>query len=165
MCTGLEILSALGTAMSVVGQLSQGSQQQEWADYQAEQARVDAQAAREEGEVRAEKVRKLGKKQQSEARAALAAGGVEVSAGSAVKIAQEIGKNAEEDAQQELLTGIRRGQRYDQEAEASQIQGQNAMSRSVLAAGGSLASGWRRSRLTVNGYGGYSDDPTNYRDS
>lgn len=152
MCTGLEILSAMGTAFSVIGQLSQGSQQQDWAEYQAEQAHADAQAAREEGEVRAEKVRKLGKKQQSEARSALAAAGVEVGAGSAVVIDRQIGRDAEEDAQQEILAGTRRGQRYDQEAEASQIQGRNAMTRSVLGAGGALASGWRRSRLTVNRY-------------
>lgn len=163
MCISAGLLTMVSTGLQVFGQLMQGSQQQDWAEYQAEQARADAQAAREEGEVRAEKIRKLGRKQQSEARAALAAGGVEVGAGSAVRIDQEIGRNAEEDAQQELLSGIRRGQRYDQEAEASQIQGNNAMTRSVLAAGGSLASGWRRSRLTVNGYN--PNDPTNYRDS
>mgnify|MGYP001606835369 CR=1 FL=1 len=156
----MSVLSIISTAFSVIGQLSQGSQQQDWAEYQAEQARADAQAAREEGQVRAEKVRKLGKRQQSEARAALAASGVETSAGSAVVIDRQIGRDAEEDAQQEIIAGQRRGQRYDQEASASTIRGENAMNRSLLAAGGSLASGWRPSSLRIN-----YDDSTNYRDS
>ena len=159
MCISAGMLSMISTAFSVVGSLMQGSQQQDWADWQAEQAHADAQAAREEGDVRAEKRRKLGKTQQSEARAALAASGVEVGAGTAVVIDRKIGRDAEEDAEQERLSAQRRGARYDQEAEATSIQGSNAMSRSVLGAGGSLATGWRRSRLTVN------DDPTNYRDS
>lgn len=157
MCTGLEqVLMAVSTGLQVVGQLSQGSQQQDWAEYQAEQARADAQASREEGEVRAERVRRLGHRQQSEARAALAASGVEVDAGTAVRIDQQIGRDTEADAQQELLSGIRRGQRYEQDAAASEIQGSNAMTRSVLAAGGTLATGWRRSRF---------GDGSNYRDS
>lgn len=105
-------------------------------------------------------MRKLGKKQQSEARAALAAAGVEVGAGSAVVIDQQIGRNVEADAQEELLSGVRRSQRLEQDAAASEIQGSNAMSRSMLAAGGSVATGWRRSRISIN-----SDDPSNYRDS
>lgn len=158
MCTGLELLQIAGTAFSVIGQLSQGSQQQDWAEYQAEQARADAQAAREEGQVRAEKVRKLGKRQQSEARAALAAAGAEVGAGTPVVIDTQIGRDAEADAQEELLSGVRSAQRLEQDAAASEIQGSNAMTRSMLAAGGSVASGWRRSRISIN-------DPTNYRDS
>lgn len=161
MCISIgTMLSIASTAMSFIGQMSQGQQQQDWAEYQAEQARADAQAAREEGQVRAEKVRKLGKRQQSEARAALAAAGVEVGAGSAVVIDQQIGRNAEADAQEELLSGVRRSQRLEQDAAASEIQGSNAMTRSMLAAGGSVATGWRRSRISIN-----SDDPSNYRDS
>lgn len=150
MCTGLEILQVVGTVVSAVGQMSRGSQQQDWAEWQAEQSRADAQVAREEGEVRAEKIRKLGRRQQSEARAALAASGVETGAGTAIVIDRQIGRDAEADAQQEIQAGQRRGQRYEQDAEASQIQGRNAMTGSLLAAGGSLATGWRPSRVRVN---------------
>jgi hypothetical protein len=159
MCSGLEqILMAVSTGLQVVGQLSRGQQQQDWGEWQAEQARADAQAAREEGEVRGERIKKLAKRQQSEARAALAAAGVETGAGTAVVIDRQIGRDAEADAEQERLAGLRRGVRYEQEGEAASIQGRNAATGSMLAAGATLATGWRPSRIRVN-------DPTNYRDS
>ena len=158
MCSGLEqILMAVSTGLQVVGQLSRGQQQQDWAEWQAEQARADAQAAREEGEVRSERIRRLGRRQQSEARAALAASGVETGAGTAVVIDRQIGRDAEADAEQERLAGLRRGAQRDQEGEAYRIHGRNAATGSMLAAGATLATGWRPSSLRLN-------DPSNYRD-
>jgi hypothetical protein len=158
MCTGLEILQIVGTAVSAIGQMSRGQQQRDWAEWQAEQARADAQAAREEGEVRAERIRRIGRRQQSEARAALAASGVETGAGTAVVIDRQIGRDAEADAEQERLAGLRRGAQRDQEGEAYRIHGRNAATGSMLAAGATLETGWRPSKIRVN-------DPTNYRDS
>jgi hypothetical protein len=147
MCTGfLEVLSLVGTAMSAIGQLNQGQQQQDYHEYQAEQSRADAQAAREEGEVRADRIRRMGDAQQSEARAALAASGVEVGAGTPVRITQQIERDAEWDARQEMLSGERRGARLDADAEGNRIAGRNAVGSSYLAAGSTVASGWLRSR-------------------
>jgi hypothetical protein len=156
----MTLFQIAGTVLSAVGQLSRGQQQQDWGEWQAEQARADAQAAREEGEVRSERIRRLGRRQQSEARAALAASGVETGAGTAVVIDRQIGRDAEADAEQERLAGLRRGARYEQEGEAASIQGRNAATGSMLAAGATLATGWRPSRIRIN-----SNDPTNYRDS
>ena len=97
MCiSAMTLFQIAGTVLSAVGQLSRGQQQQDWGEWQAEQARADAQAAREEGEVRSERIRRLGRRQQSEARAALAASGVETGAGTAVVIDRQIGRDAED---------------------------------------------------------------------
>ena len=141
----MSALTILSTAFSVIGSLSQASQKQDYYDYQAEQARADAQAEREAADVRAEKIRKLGSKQQSEAKAALAGAGVEVGAGTPVRIAQEIQKNAEEDAQNESLYGKRKGQIKESEAQGYKIAGDNAMDAGMLRAGGSLLTGWQKS--------------------
>jgi hypothetical protein len=145
-----EVLAIAATAFSTINQISQGNQQKQYYDYQAAQAEADAQAARELGEVQAEKMRKAGMSQQSEAKAALAASGVEVTAGTPLKIYQEIDRRAEEDAHQAILAGARQGNRYDSEARLSRMAGKNARSSgymragSVLASGGlQIAKGWR----------------------
>jgi len=145
MCISAGMLSMISTAVSVISSLSQASQKQDYYDYQAEQARADAQAEREAADVRAEKIRKLGTKQQSEAKAALAGAGVEVGAGTPVRIAQQIQKNAEEDAQNESLYGQRKGQRLEADAQGYKIAGDNAMDAGMLRAGGSLLTGWQKS--------------------
>lgn len=141
MCTGLEMFIIGSTAFSAVSAISQGNQQKKYYDYQAAQAEADAQAARELGEVQAEKIRKAGAGQQSEARAALAASGVEVSAGTPLKIYQEIDRRAEEDAHQAILSGGRQGNRYVSEARFSRMAGENARSSGFMRAGSVLASG------------------------
>jgi hypothetical protein len=151
MCTGLEILMIGSTALSAVNQINQGNQQKEFADYQAAQADADAQAEREMGQVRADKVRKAGRAQQSEARAALAAGGMEVGAGTALTIDEKIALSAEEDALQEILYGSRKGARLNQEAQGSRAAGRNARAAGYAGAAGSVLSagarfygpGWR----------------------
>lgn len=102
MCMTMMILA---TAAQAIGAIRQGNQQAAQAEWQSKQAEADARASREAGEVRAEKVRKAGNVQKSQATAALAASGVEVGAGTPVRIAQEITRDAEADAQAELLTG------------------------------------------------------------
>jgi len=153
-CTGLEIFAIASSAFSAVSQINQGRQQQKFANYQAEQAQADAQAEREVGMIKADKTRKAGRAQQSEARAALAASGVEVGAGTPLLIEGEIVRSAEEDALQEMLYGSRRGTRLDTEAQASRMAGENAAAAGVRGAVGSvlstgaqlMAPGWRRIR-------------------
>jgi hypothetical protein len=151
MCGGFfEVLQLVGPILSAAGQLSRGRQQSDYYEWQARQSAADAQAAREEGEVRAERTRRAGDRQQSEARAALAAAGVEVGAGTPVRIDQQIERDAEWDAQQELLLGRRRGARLDSDAAGYERAADNAMTGSMLAAGATLANGWRPSSLRVN---------------
>lgn len=138
----MSVLSIISTAVSVLGSLSQASQKQDYYEWQSEQAKADAQAEREAADVRADKIRKLGVTQQSEAKAALAASGVEVGAGTPVRISQQIAKNAEQDAWNESLYGKRRGQRLDAEAQGYKIAGDNAMNEGYMRAGGSLLSSW-----------------------
>lgn len=154
MCGPMQVLQIAATVLSAAGQMSRGRQQSDYYEWQAEQSRADAQAAREEGEVRAERTRRAGDRQQAEARAALAAAGVEVGAGTPVRIDQQIRRDAEWDAQQELLTGQRRGARLDSEGAGYEQAADNAMTGSLLATGATLASGWRPSSLAVNGYRG-----------
>lgn len=141
MCISATMMMAISTGFQVISAISQGQQQSDQAEYQSRQAAADAQASREAGEVRADKVRKAGKATQSAARAALAGSGVEVGAGTPVKIVQDIGRNAESDAQSELLSGIYGGQRLDSESVGYKIAGDNARTNSYMRAGGSLLSG------------------------
>lgn len=153
MCLGPEIMTALqaiGTVMSVAGAMGQGEQRSAYANYQADQAVADAQAERGAAQVRAEKLRKMGKAQQSEARASLAASGVETGAGTAVTIDKRIGANAELDAQTELLTGQNRAARLEGDAAAFRYQADQAKSAakwnaatSLLAGGSKIAGGWK----------------------
>lgn len=132
---------ALGQAalsLGAMSALSSGAQASSQADWQARQAAADAQAEREAGEVRADKVRKAGRYQQSAARAALAAGGVEVGSGTPVKIVQQIGQDAESDAQQELLYGKRAAGRLQSSANVYDMAGDQAVTAGYVRAGGSL---------------------------
>lgn len=162
MCTGLEIFTIASTAFSAVSQINQGRQEQKFRNYQADQAQADAQAEREVGMIKADKTRKAGRAQQSEARAALAASGVEVGAGTPLLIEGEIARSAEEDALQEMLYGSRKGTRLDTEAQGFRMAGENAAAAgrtkaigSVLAGGKSLMSpGWRQALPKI-----YSQEP------
>jgi hypothetical protein len=154
MCTGFESMMIGFTALSAANQITQGNQAKGFADFQAAQANADAQAEREMGDVRADKVRRAGTRQQSEARAALAASGVEVGAGTALKIFEDISGDTEEAALQDILFGTRKGARLDQEAQALRAAGKNARTAGLMGAGGSILSagatltkpGWKRTQ-------------------
>ena len=141
MCTGIEMFQVAATAFSAISSIQQGKEAQRAHDFQAAQAQADAQAEREYGQLRAEKVRKAGKAQQSEARAALAASGLEVGAGTPLLIEQTIGRNAEESAMQEILYGSRKGARLDQEAQAERAAGERARAGGYRGAAGSVLRG------------------------
>lgn len=141
MCISAATAFLIGsTAFNAISSIQQGRQEKKFANFQAEQANADAQAEREAGQVRADKIRKAGRYQQAEATAALAASGVEVKAGTPLKIAQEIDKNVESDALNEILFGSRTGSRLDQEAQGLRAAGKNAATRGVQRAVGSVLS-------------------------
>lgn len=144
MCTGAEMLMMVGTVTQTVGALQRGRQEQAMYDYQARQAEADARVERELGEVRAAKIRKAGSRQQAEAVAALAASGVDVNSGTALKIQQQITRDAAEDAQTALLSGNYRGARLESEAGAMRTAGRNARTASFGTAASSLMAGASR---------------------
>lgn len=130
-----------GTALSTGAAIQQGEQQKDWNNYQADQAAADSKADREISMLQAEKIRKLAKKQASEATAALAASGVDVGEGTAVKINEEIIGNAEEDAVMTVFGGADRANRGLAESSAYRTKGKQAQNAGYLNAGSSLLSG------------------------
>lgn len=143
MCSGVELLAAASALMQGFSTLQQGRQAQKMANYEAKQADANAAAERGAAAVRADKIRKMGRMQRSSARAALAASGVAADEGTALVIDQQIGRDAEEDALNEIITGGRRGDALNTQAELSRISGSNARSASYLgAAGSAMATGY-----------------------
>lgn len=140
-----------GAAISLLGQQQQGRAAQAAANYQAEQADADAQAARSAAKVQAQKIRDAGKQQASQANASLAASGVETGEGTALRITSGITGNAEEDAYTTILNGVNSGNRLNAQAQADRISGNNARraanigsAGTVLQGGSSFYNGWRR---------------------
>lgn len=150
MCTGLEWLMVGATAYNAVSQVKAGKEKQAAYDYQAQQASADAQAEREQGQVNAELTRRQGRVQRSQAKADLAASGVEVTGGTAVRIDQTIARNTEADALNQILYGTRKGARLDQTSGLDTQAGKLAYTSgvrgavgSVLSGGAQIASGWK----------------------
>ncbi len=171
MCTGFEwtlanSLAVASTAMQALGSISQGNQRQQQADYQAAQSAADAQAMREQATIDADRARKAGQRQRSQAIAQLAASGVEVGSGTALKIGQTIDTGAEQDAQTTLLTGRYRSENLDRNADLLRISGSNAQTAGYVGAGSSLlagaskvGAGWSKSpQANDRGYSYYGDD-------
>lgn len=166
-------LLAGSTGLSVLGAIKSGNDQAAQMNYQADQARADAQAEKGAAQVQAEKIRKAGRQQQAQARASLAASGVDVNEGTSTIINQSIGANAEEDALTAILNGTNRANRLNAQADAYDISAKNIKTASkveaassVLASGYKIASGWKTAAQTGNASSGISlnskNDPWGY---
>ncbi len=153
------VVGAYSAYSSGQQQKALGESQNEWNQYQANQAIADANAEKSAAEVQAEKIRKMARRQASEANASLAGSGVEVGEGTALNINSDIYANAEEDAVMTIFGGVDRSKRginqaagYRASGEQAQISGNaaaqagtlNAFS-TVLGAAGSYgnAKGWK----------------------
>lgn len=148
-------LSIAATGMSVLGAVTQGMQQSAYYKYQAKQGEADASAARGAAIVRAEKVRRAGALNQGQAKASIAASGLDTDAGTSVEINNTIAKNTESDALTEILDGNNQSARLNAQAEADRISASNARTNSYLSAGSSLISaanlqGWKTSTRTAS---------------
>jgi hypothetical protein len=140
MCDPVTMMMIASTTMTVGSTLAQGSAANKQAKFQAQQAE---QQARNEGVTaaqRAEKIRRMGRQQQSEARAALAGSGVDVGQGSALVIDKQIGVDSQSDAMTELLNGTQRSNTLNDEAGAMRIAGESVKSSALLSALGSAIS-------------------------
>lgn len=135
------ILMGVSTAVSVLGSMKQGQQSQDYANYQADQARADGAATQGAAEVQADKIRKAMRMQQSQAVASLAGSGVDVNAGTSNTIINDIQNRGEQDALTTLLDGTNQNKRMQAQATGYEISGRNAKSNSELTAAGSALSG------------------------
>lgn len=138
------------TAVSGVANLLQGGQQRRYYNYQADQSSADAEAERQLGVVRGEKVRKAGRLQQSEVTAGFGGSGIDVGSGSAIAVRGALQRNIEEDALTQLLTGQRRGRVLDATAQGQRSAGENAMSGGYMSAARSLLTGTAASMDAAN---------------
>lgn len=153
MCISATMLMAIGTGVSVLGQLQQGQQQKEMYNAQAQATINDAAYRSDAATAQAEKIRKAGKAQVGEANAALAASGVKLGQGSALEVKKSIIQNSEEDALSAILSGKRITQTANQEASMMARAGDNAQSNALFGAAGTalsaggqyLAGGWKLS--------------------
>lgn len=137
----LIVTTLVSAGVSAYSQDQQGKQQESWANYQAAQGEADANAERGAAQVEAERIRKAGKRAQSEARAGLAASGVDLGSESAVRIDQEIGRGAEEDALLTIAGGNDTSARLRAGAAADRIRGSQAAGAGRLGAASSLIAG------------------------
>lgn len=130
------------TALATTSTLASGYMQYENGKYQKEQANADADAAEGAARVQADRIRSITKKQQSNARAALAGSGVNVDQGTAVNINEDIGQRGEQDALTTVLQGSYNANSMRQGGRLAALQGRQAFGASVIDAGSTLASGY-----------------------
>ena len=137
---GVETLLIVSALASAGGAIMSGQQQKKTLNAQADQADADADAETGAARVRAEKIRKAGKRQAAASRASLAASGVNVDLGTSVLINDNINEGAEKDA----LTGIDNSKdaasRLRNQAALLNISGSNAQTAGVINAASTLAS-------------------------
>jgi len=144
------VLAGASTVMSVMGQQSGARNEQAQLNYQADQATADAEAERGAAQVQAQKIRKAGKATAGQARASLAASGVDVNEGTANTINAEIIKNTETDALTAILNGdygakrkLAQAQGFVQEGKLARNAANVKSVSSVLSTGAKVASGWK----------------------
>lgn len=133
---------ALGTGLSVLGQIQQGQQQNEYYKAQAKQSQLNAATAKADSLSQAEKIRRAGRYQVGETKAQLAASGVKLGEGTPLELEKDITAKAEEDAFATILTGDRAYTAGMTEAASLRSAAKNAKSNSVLSTGGTIAQGW-----------------------
>lgn len=149
-----------GTAYSAYSSVQTGKQAALNADAQSEQAQDDANTAASAAEVQAARIRRLGRTQQSQANASLAASGIDVGEGSAININQDIVGNSEEDAALTVFNGRNQASKLNTDASNYQLAGAQAQSSanssafgSVLNGAAAVASGWKATASGVNKQG------------
>ncbi|WP_460456308.1 hypothetical protein [Arenimonas alkanexedens] len=152
-------VSLLSAGMAAHTANQAGKQQAAWADYEAKQGEADANAERGAGQVEAERIRKMGKRQQAEAQAAFAGAGIGVGEGTPLDINRDIAAGAEADAYMAIVAGDDRGARLDAGAQGARLSGANAQYAGKMSAYGSMlegasavAGGWKSSKSAGTGF-------------
>lgn len=147
------VLAAVGGVMSAKGQMDAGRAQQQAANFSAEQDEIEAAQTRQAYREQAEKIRRIGRAQASEAKAAYAASGVSIGSGTPVLINDQIQNDTESDAYNTILTGNRRADSLEAQAAMSRRSGasmakvgQRAATGSLLSMAGSTYSAWKKNQ-------------------
>lgn len=138
-------LPAIAAAASVAGTAIAGYSAYTNSKTASKQAEADADAARSQGRLEAERIRNQREKAQSAARAALAQNGLNVGEGTAVTINDTIERDAGYDAAMSEIAGFNASQRL--QAEAS-VHRKNANTAAITTPLNSFSSG-------VNTYKGW----------
>lgn len=139
---GMSAILAVGTGLSVLGQIQQGQQQSAYYKAQAQQAEVNAAYARSDAQTQAEKIRRAGRRQVGETNAQLAASGVKLGEGTPLELTRETIQQSEQDAFAAILSGERGYTSSMTEANSMRTAGKNSVSNSILGSAGTIASGW-----------------------
>lgn len=153
--TAAYIAVAAATAASAYSAYSSGQQQKAMGEYQADQAAADANAQQSAARVQAERIRKIAAAQAGSANTALAASGVETGEGTALRINEQIYRDAEEDASMTIMNGNAGAAKTYQAGVGARISGDQAATAGTLNAASSLLggaytgySGWKKSQGT-----------------
>jgi hypothetical protein len=139
------VVMVAAAAGGAYASIEQGNQQKKMYQAQAQQASNEAAYKQDAAKAQAEKIRRMGEAQKSEARAALAGSGVKLGEGTALEVEKSITTNSEEDALSALLGGKRGAEAADAEASMLTQAGANAQKSGNLSAAATVASsaaGW-----------------------
>lgn len=150
MCTGIELAMLASTAISAGAAVSAGMQQQAAADTNAELARREAASQETAAATQAERIRRAGRAQVGEANAALAASGVDLGSTTAIRIGEEITRNAESDAYATILSGKRQATTARDQAAISEWQGSNAATSGLINGAATALGGYGRAKYGSN---------------
>ena len=138
------VLQIIGTAVSVIGALNQGQQQQDSSEYNAAVARNNATASRQQAEANAAAQQRRARQTIGAMRAGYGASGVGLE-GSALDVLESSAAMAELDRQNILYGGELRAQGYESTAGLELMRGENAVTGSYFSAGSALLGGVARS--------------------
>jgi hypothetical protein len=138
--TAMMLMSAAGTAMSVVGQIQQGKSTKQWSEYNAAVAERDALAAQQSAEYAAGEKRKETERLLGRQRALYGKAGVTVE-GSPLLMMEETASQGELDALMIEREGKLKAGNYQSEAALSRMKGASAQRAGYYGAGSSLLTG------------------------
>lgn len=137
---GIEAVLIAGAVASAGASIYSGVQQKNAMEANAELARREGAQEADAAVAQAEKIRRAGRAAASQANAAMAASGVAIGEGTALRINEQIYKDSEDDAFSTLLTGVRRQRSANDQAGLMEYEGRSARTAGFLNAGASLLS-------------------------
>lgn len=139
--TAATYLAAAAVAVSAGSAVYSANEQKKAADTNAQIAENNAAYSADSARAHAEKIRKAGKAQRGEAKAALAASGVNLAEGTALEVDKEIIQTSEQDALSAILSGDRALKSGADEAGMLRASGKAAQTSGYLSATGTVLSG------------------------
>lgn len=136
----------IAAGVMVVSSIAGGAAKKKAAKAEAAEMEYQAAAGREAAKEEAKLIRKAGSSARSTAKTQLAASGVDVNAGTAAQIQDQITADSEGDAFISILNGGRRADQLNRSAQYTRMGGEQAMQASVIQGAGQAAgaySGWK----------------------